>query len=546
MKYLWLLMGCASLGVFAGESESAQAVEAPKKRPNILMILADDLGYSDIGSFGGEIATPVLDELAFEGVRFISLYTAPTCSPTRAMLLTGADNHLVGLGAMAEQILPSQKGKPGYEGVLNRSAVTIATRLREVGYHTIMAGKWHLGLGPENNPKSRGFERSFALLEGGATHFSSQGLFPFQDTVHFSENGTPVDWPEGEYSTTVYTRKIVEYLEESRDSEAPFFAYLSLTAPHWPLQAPLELIKKYSGAYDTGWDNLRDQRIKRLAQLGIAEANEGMVLPPNYRPWNSLSGQERTYAAREMEIYAAMVDGMDVEIGKLRSYLEEAGLLENTVIIFLSDNGAEGMELDKMPGFDSYIEKNFDNRLGNLGRDNSYVMYGPEWAHAASAPSRHFKGHVTEGGIKVPAFIWSRDIKSRGTVSSALITVKDVAATVVDLANAEEVDVQHSGATAVPMSGKTIASLMDNSDQDVHAEDAAFGLELYGKKSLRQGRWKLLLEPLPFGSGKWELFDLQADPMESNDLSIERPQLVEQLTQEWERYAATVGVVSIN
>jgi len=543
MQLAKLFVCCALLMLTASCSEALEGPEAPGDQPNILLILVDDLGYSDLGAFGGEIETPELDRFAYEGLRLSSAYASPTCSPTRAMLLTGADHHLVGLGAMAEMIMPRQQGKPGYEGVLNKSALTVATRLGDVGYHTLMAGKWHLGLNFENDPKTRGFQRSYALLEGGASHFSNAGLFPFQKSVHFHEDGKPVEWPDGEYSNDVYTQKIVEYIEETRADDEPFFAYLSLTAPHWPLQAPPDLIDKYRGKYDAGWDVLREQRVARLAELGLIGEIGEITQPPGHKRWSTLSDDEKRLASREMEIYAAMVDSVDRSVGRLRNYLEDTGQLDNTVIIFLSDNGAEGQELDKNPAFAPFIAEHFDNSMANLGRPNSYVMYGPGWAHASSAPSRLFKGHVSEGGIKVPTIIWSKEMNGRGAIASAPVTVRDVAITIADLAGASVIGDVYHGRSVAPMSGKSLRPLLDDPRIAIHDDSEVFANELYGLRSLRRGRWKVSWEEPPSGKGTWELFDLQGDPTESEDLSAQHPGIVDALARRWEQYASQVGVV---
>ncbi|NIB38717.1 arylsulfatase [Pseudomaricurvus alkylphenolicus] len=539
-----VLIGWLQLQLSACSWVSSRA-DADVARPNILLIVVDDLGYSDLGAFGGEIETPTLDLFAREGIRFTSAYAAATCSPTRAMLMTGADHHLVGLGAMAEMILPAQRGKPGYEGELNNKAITIATRLRDGGYRTLMAGKWHLGTKPQTSPHAHGFEHSYALLEGGASHFSNDGLFPFQKKVHYQENGMAVEWPHGQYSSDVYTQKMIEYINHVKNEGRPFFGLLSLTAPHWPLQAPDNLIDTYRGRYDAGWDQLRNRRVAGLQKEGMISAGRQTKTPPGYRSWDSLSDIEKRSASREMEIFAAMVDGVDRNISRLKGFLEQNALLDNTVVIFMSDNGAEGVELETNSMMEAFLSDNFDNSFPNLGREHSYVMYGPGWAHASSAPSRLFKGHLAEGGVKVPAFIWRKGLHSKGAIVSAPVTVRDIARTVVDLAAIDAEGDYYSGKLIAPMSGKSLLPLLTDPNATIHGDEGVVAAELYGRRSLRKANWKILWEVPPYGKGRWELFDLAKDPSEAEDLAERHPALVESLVQDWMQYADESGVVEI-
>lgn len=257
------------------------------KRPNILLIVADDLGYSDLGAFGGEIKTPNLDSLAEAGVKLTQFYASPTCSVTRSMLLSGVDSHLAGLGNMAELMQPNQAGKPGYEGYLNKRVVSIASLLQDSGYHTYMAGKWHLGLTEETSPRARGFERSFALLHGGSNHFDNRGVDTHSPVSGFRKDGQHLDTlpPSFDFSTNFYTRKLIDYIESNRGDGQPFFAYAAYTAPHWPLQAPPEYIQKYTGIYDAGYEVLRERRLQRLKALGLVADNVILPeLPKAYAP----------------------------------------------------------------------------------------------------------------------------------------------------------------------------------------------------------------------------------------------------------------------
>ncbi len=310
---------------------TASAAE-PAKRPNILLIVADDLGYTDIGPFGAEIATPNLDKLASTGVKMTSFYASPFCSPTRAMLMSGSDNHLVGFGDMAELITPEQKGKPGYEGNLNERVVPMAQVLKDAGYRTAMAGKWHLGVAEQFSPAARGFEQSYAMVMGGASHWGDQTGIVAMDPAKppkaiYRENGKAIDIPrDGFYSSEAFTNKLLEYIKNGEGSGKPFFGYLAFTAPHWPLHAPDADIAKYEGRYKEGYDKLRKERIERMKKLGLIAADTPVYEGhPNWPKWDSLTPAQKESEARRMTVYSAMVENMDRQIGRVLAYLKERG-----------------------------------------------------------------------------------------------------------------------------------------------------------------------------------------------------------------------------
>ncbi len=379
------------------------------KRPNFLVIVADDLGFSDIGAFGGEINTPNLDRLAYAGIRFTDFHSAPACSPTRAMLLTGTDHHIAGIGTMLEVAIPGFQGAPGYEGYLNDRVVALPELLRDAGYLTLMSGKWHLGDTIETSPWARGFERSFALLPAGASHYGAAagGGFSPVPTL-YTEDDQFVTVGDDFYSSDFYTDTLLRYFRERpEDDDRPFFAYLPFQAPHWPLQAPDESIATYHGRYDAGPDALREARLAALKRLGLCPPDVAAhpVVADGAPEWADMTADERALSARSMEVYAAMVDRMDWNIGRVIDYLADTGELDDTVVIFLSDNGAEGAIVEAMPlrgaQIAAQIEKYCDNSLDNLGRPTSFIWYGPRWAQAATAPSRLHKAFTTEGGIRV-------------------------------------------------------------------------------------------------------------------------------------------------
>jgi arylsulfatase len=304
-------------------------------RPNILLIVVDDMGYSDISPFGGEINTPNLSSLAKDGMIFTDFHTGPSCSPTRSMLISGTDNHLAGLGSMGEAIAPNQVGKPGYEGYLNDRVVSFANLLQDAGYFTAMSGKWHLGEEPEHDPFNRGFQKAFTMLQGGASHFDDEWMMYANYTPTYREDGVRVHVPKGFYSTEFYTDKIIEYID-GREKEKPFFAYLSFTAVHDPLHLPDDFLDKYKGQYDAGYDVLRTERLDKMEQLGIIPSGvQPFPRLPMIPEWDNLPDEQKKVEARQMELYAAMVENVDFHIGRVIQHLKQSGDYQNTLIIFI-------------------------------------------------------------------------------------------------------------------------------------------------------------------------------------------------------------------
>ena len=524
------------------------------KRPNFLVIVADDLGFSDLGAFGGEIRTPRLDALARQGLRLTDFHTAPACSPTRAMLLTGTDHHIAGLGTLDEVASRSQRGQPGYEGYLNERVVTVTELLREAGYATLMAGKWHLGMALETSPHARGFDRSFALLPGAANHYASSPRagtgFPRQDML-YTEDAQFVEPPDDFYTSDGFTTKLIDYLEARPKDGAPFFAYLAFSAPHWPLQAPDDLIAGYRGRYDEGPDALRAERLKRLIELGLCAPD---VVPhavsARSKSWAEMTDAERAVSARTMEVYAAMVERIDWNVGRLVDHLRAAGDLDDTVIVFLSDNGAEGALIEAVPVFGPYlmefIHQHYDNRLENIGRPNSYVWYGPRWAQAATAPSRLYKTHTAEGGIRVVAFLNGAPFARQAQIGGAFATAMDLAPTLLDLAGVDHPGRSWGGRPIEPMRGRSMLPYLRGEAEAVHDEDVATGWELFGRCAIRRGDWKALLLPPPDGPGNWQLYNLAEDPGETRDLAAAEPARLAGLIADWNTYVEETGVLIVN
>ncbi|MEM1111720.1 MAG: arylsulfatase [Pseudomonadota bacterium] len=524
--------------------------DAPQ-RPNILLIITDDMGYSDLGSFGGEIPTPNLDALAMSGVRFSNFLVHPACSPTRATLYTGVDPHLAGVGNMYEELSPNQKGQPGYEGHLNDRVVSVATLLRDTGYSTYLSGKWHLANQPEQGAKSQGFQRSFALNSGGASHFGDMRPAYHPDpegkAAYVEDDQTLTQLPaEFEYSTKYYADKLLSYLREDQSGK-PFFAVLAYTAPHWPLQAPDEAIAKYKGRYDSGYDKLYAARRQRVAELGLIPAAPEPPRPPAVKPWAELDSPQQREQARAMEIYAAMIDEIDVHTGRVIDYLRAEGELDNTFIVFMSDNGPEGHDLDEtwpgdlFPAIRKVIDERHDFSFGNMGRPNSYVFVGHGWAMATSAGLRMYKAFPSEGGTRVTAFARFPRLIEAGSVHHEPVPVRDIVPTFLELAEIEHPGKRYRDRAIYPLQGQ---SLLPRLQDSATARDALLlGTELFGKYSLRHGDWKLLVMPPPYASGNYELYNIQADPGEANDLSQQESERLAAMIKLWEAYVADNGVI---
>lgn len=552
LLHAWVTFAYISLATDIGLREATcQAAAPPKQAPNILLIVADDMGYSDLGCFGGEINTPNIDTLAARGLRATNFYVAPSCSPSRSMLLTGTDSHIAGIGNMAEWTGPTQRGKPGYEGHLNNRVVTVASLLRETGYHTYMAAKWHLGETPDQWPSRRGFERDFALLQGAGSHWSDMlGLLPSQPRVTFTRNGEKVkELPNDYYSSKYFTDFIMQSIDENGNDGKPFFAYLGYQAPHGPLAVPSEWREKYKGRYDQGYDAIRAERLARQKKLGIV--GQGVVtFPrlPNLPAWEELTDDQRSQAARKMELYAAMIEYMDDQIGRLVDHLKKTGKFDNTLIVFLSDNGAAGEDMGELvsklaPTAKEWFEKTFDNRVENWGKPGSCLEYGPSWAQVSSVPFRLFKGVVAEGGIRTPLIVSGPGVRHEGTINHSVLHGMDLMPTFLESAGVEHLAKRDGLKFALPQ-GKSMWPLLTGQTQTTRTDADWLGWELFGNRAIRQGDWKLLyLLKAAGGTGDWQLFNLRDDPAELQDLSAQHPEKRTALLELWDEYVKTNGVI---
>lgn len=560
----YLILGLLLTGCQSEKLPTKTGAEAPPDtRPNVLLVVVDDVGFSDLGFFGGEIPTPTLDNLAASGITFNNFHVAPTCSPTRSMLLSGVDSHQAGLGNMFEELAPNQKGQRGYEGYLHERVAPLPALFQDAGYRTFMSGKWHLGLEDDQAPTQRGFDKAFALLEGGAGHFPDmQSLWQTEvgnrGKAKYRENGAMLDeLPDSfEYSSQFYVDKLIEYLDsatvDERGSLSPFFAYLAFTAPHWPLQAPPEAIARHKGNYDLGYEELARQRLERQIELGILPPDTPLSQRPSDAPaWEDLSAEQKALSARRMEIYAAMVDEVDHHLGRLIDYMTANNLLENTIVVFLSDNGAEGHSLDALfpeavfPKAREWVLGTFQYDYQSLGSADSYVLYGPGWGWAATSAFRGYKAYVSQGGTRVPAFISFPKRLASGVQRSELLSVKDIAPTLLDLAGIPKPQGQFRGREVVPISGESALALLQEAPitPQNKTPPRVLGYELFGKRSLRQGRWSAVEMYEPQGTGQWQLYNLEHDLAEQQDLAKTHPDKLEELISLWLDYAAENNVV---
>ena len=534
------------------DSKESSTVVETQKQPNILFIMADDLGYSDLGAFGGEIHTPNIDELTRAGRILTDYHTAPTCSPTRSQLISGTDHHLAGIGAMAELTPDHLKGQPGYEGYLNERSLSIAEVLKDNGYRTYISGKWHLGLTPATNAHAKGFDHSFTLLQGLDLHFK-QAPAAYKRNATYTEDGKQVpisSLPDDFFSTNYFTDKLISYLESGKNSGKPFFAYAAYTAPHWPLQAPAEYRDRYRGVYDVGYDVIRDARIARQKQLGLIPANfiaaepvATQNVPQKYGRWNELSAEQKALEARRMEIYAGMVENLDANIGRLIQYLKRNNLYDNTLIFFVSDNGAEGFVR-----FNYGAESGFDNSAANVGTSSSYHYVGPRWAEVSAAPFHLWKDTAGEGATTAPAIVKLPYQTKAQSTHHGFASVLDVFPTVLDYANIAVPQGQYKGRQVNTPSGYSWKPLLENKAQAIRPVNFSFADELHGNKYARQGDWKVVLQdnPATLGTGNWELYNLKNDRGETQNLAQSNPAKLQELVDVYNKYTQQNGVKEYN
>ncbi len=496
-------------------------VAAAAERPNIILIMSDDLGYSDIGCYGGEIQTPNLDQLAQGGIRFTQFYNTARCCPTRAALLTGLCQHQAGVGHMA-----GNDGVPSYQGFLNNRCLTLAEALRTVGYTTLMTGKWHVGSAAEHWPLQRGFDRFWGTPSGGGVYFKD--TLQLRNDVYFVSGSERIEPPDDLYVTETFTTRAIEFIDEAvTQSTKPFFLYLAHIAPHWPLQAKPADIAKYNGQYSIGWDAVRARRFGRQQELGLLAATaELSPRDSQATAWSQMPAVAKQELARRMEIYAAQVDCIDQNVGRLVARLKELDQLDNTLILFLSDNGcsAEGG-----PGGFSR------GRAGvPIGEGLSYASAGLEWANACDTPFRKFKMSTYEGGIATPLIAhWPAGIEARGELRHQPGHVIDLMPTLLDVAGARYPE-KFQGRDLIPLAGQSLKPAFN----DGQISQRALFWEHQGNKAVRQGKWKAVTQ----GRDAWELYDLEADRTETRNLATDHPQKCRELATLWQNWATRCGV----
>lgn len=529
---LRLIILFLALGL-TGNSATAQ-----DDRPNILLIVADDLAYADLGIHGSVIRTPHIDALAGEGILFTQFNTAPSCAPTRSMLLTGNHPHRAGMANQGSFPGPVIPGLAGYENHLTDKRVALLPRLmREAGYRTYMAGKWHLGDELDQTPYAAGFQRSFAMKFGAGPHFSGRGIRP-SDRPRFWEDNGEADWPEGAYSTELYTDLLIEYLEDDKDSDDPFFIYAAYTSPHWPLQVPDEDLHLYDGEYDQGYDWLREENFRNLKDAGIIPSDSRLPpRNPTITHWDELSPEQQRLESRKMELYAAMIENLDRHIGRLLDYLKDNDLYDDTLIIFMSDNGAAAEDFYYEGPFVDYISSTYEDSYERAGMERNFLSYGPQWAEAGSAPFRGRKVFPSEGGIRAPMIIAGHGVEARDDFSHEFLTVMDFAPTFLELAGAIYPD------DKVPMLGESLTQYLSGDSDTIHADDYVTVVFNQNRASIRQGDWKLLTLEQPFDERDFGLYNLAEDPGESVDLSLSNPRERQHLLELWRTERRRLGII---
>lgn len=517
------------------------------ERPNVVLILADDLGFTDIAPFGSEIDTPNIARLAASGLSFTNYHTAANCAPARAMLLTGVDSHRNGVPNIPESIPPEQLAYDHYQGVLSQNVVTLASLLRDSGYHTYMTGKWHLGHTPELLPSARGFERTIAMADTGADNWEQRTYLPIYDEAHWYADGEKHTLPDDFYSSEYFIDKTIEFISANESDDKPFFAYIPFQAVHMPVQAPREFSDKYAGIYDQGWTVMREQRRLAAEDAGVIPENTEVIVTPGTLEWNALTEEQRDHHARRMEVYAGMVDAMDMHIGRLMTYLEGIGEYENTIFIFTSDNGAEGSPLINSTGnsvLDPWFERvGYETGIENLGEKGSWVGIGPSNATIAASPLAYYKFHANEGGLRVPLVMSGPGISQRGELSDEFVFVTDLAPTILNLAGVNDHGGSWQTREVEPIVGKDFSSYLKGQAGPIHTASEPIGYEMGGSGALFKGDYKIVINKFEQNESEWHLFNIKTDPGEANDLAEAEPELLAEMLADYEQWASSNNVL---
>jgi len=530
LNIIVLVASMVTLGCTSNKVKEDMAT-ATQTKPNILLILADDMGYSDLSCYGSEISTPNIDNIANQGIRFSQYYNAARCCPTRASLLTGLYPHQAGIGGMVNSNKKVAEGP--YQGYLSKNSVTIAEVLKEAGYYTVMSGKWHVGEERPHWPTDRGFDNFYGLVSGAANYFDITKTKKPGQVRHFAIDSTEYMPPKEDfYMTNAITENAVEFIKKANTKDQPFFMYLAYTAPHWPLHALQEDIDLFRGKFMKGWDQLREERFVRMKELGfvdkswpISERNEGVTA------WETLSEEQKDRMDLLMSIYAAQIHRMDQGIGEIMKQLEASGEKDNTIVIFLSDNGGSG-EYDS---FGSDFWGNFWDGEARPGSGDSFHTYGSSWANLSNAPFRYYKKDTYEGGIATPFIVsWPSNIKKAGSISHQPGHINDVMTTICEIAGAEYPK-EYNGNVITPMQGKSFAPILYG--EKIENTDPIFW-EHQGNRALREGDWKLVSK-----KGKdWELYNLKEDRTELNNVFDTNEELANRMIKAFEVWSEKVGV----
>ena len=514
---------------------------ADDQRPNVVVILVDDAGLTDFAPFGGEAQMPNIQTLADRGTKFSNYHTSPLCAPSRAMLLTGIDNHRTGIATIPEVLTDNQIGQPGYSMFFEPGVRTLADRLKAAGYSTYMTGKWHLGGREQDLPNGHGFDRSFALDASGADNWEQKPYMGYYDFAPWYEDGKPADLPKDFYSSKFIVDRMISYLDSDQQAtpRQPFFSYLAFQAIHIPVQAPREITDSYNGVYDQGWHKLRKTRHQRAIAMGLIAADTPLAeMPANSKDWESLSPEDRALYARSMQVQAAMLESMDSHIGRFIEYLDARGELDNTLFIVTSDNGPEPSYPLDISGMKTWMSLNgYNYRLDNLGERGSMVAIGPEWANASASPLNMFKFYAAEGGIRVPLIIAGPNVKQQNW-QPAMTLVTDITPTVLDY-----LAVPNQQTDAVAITGRSMMPLLEGSASEIYADDEAIGIEVSGNSALIKGDYKLTRNTPPHGDNIWRLYNLAVDPGESKDLRALQPEQFDQLMSDYQLYESEFGVI---
>lgn len=513
--------------------------EPQASRPNIVFILADDLGFTDTAPYGGEVNTPTIAALAQDGLRFTNYHTAANCAPARAMLLTGVNNHRAGVPNIPEMLAPEQKVAANYQGVLGNNVVTVASLLENAGYNTYIAGKWHLGMTPDKLPSRRGFKRTVAMMDSGADNWEQRPYLPIYDQANWFADGERYTLPDDFYSSEFLIDKMIAFIDEDRTTNKPFFAYLPFMAVHMPVQAPREYTQRYMTAYTGGWTALRQRRLERAIALGIVPADTKMVEMSSTEDWDAMPEDRKRFEAKRMAVYAGMIEAMDFHIGRLVTYLKETGQYENTIFIFTSDNGSEASGAADPDAFpDSFVATSLGYRTDyeTLGEKGSYNTISPSFASASASPLSYFKFYTGEGGMRVPLLIAGGPVANKGGVTRAFAWATDITPTILSMAGVASPDGRFAGRPVEPITGHDLSDLLTDNAQSVRSDDDYVGYELTGHAALFKGDYKIVINQAPLGDGVWRLFNLVEDPGETVDLSAVEPIRFQQMLSDYEQF----------